>query len=88
MRTDGLYKLCVVLMTIFLGSLALKNFSTPAEAHAQTFYHYELIRVHDQEVQGVLAKRASEGWEPVTLSFYSTSDSGGRGFLLMRKIKP
>jgi hypothetical protein len=73
-------------MTILLGIIALETHFTPANAHAQKQYRYEVVRVQEQDVQGILAKRVAEGWEPVSLSFYSTSNSsGGLGYLLIRK---
>ena len=86
MQSDRLVKICLVVMTLLLVTIALRPVFGPVNAYAQKHYEYELVRVSAGDVQDVLAKRTKENWEPVTLVFHGSGPNGyAEGFMLLRK---
>lgn len=84
MASDRLVRICLVLMTVLLAVIAFRPVFLPPDTHAQKHYEYQIAPVDQFNAPTVLAKYTKDGWEPMTLSFYSPSGKG-EGFLLLRK---
>lgn len=83
MKSRLFHRALLIVCGIAVWLITVMAATTFTTAHAARHYTYELVRVHEVEAIQVVAARTASGWEPVSMSFYGTSDA--LGFILFRK---
>ena len=83
MLNNRFANVCLALMVILLGVIALRRDTVPVFAAKK--FTYDVIYVDEDTIATELKKAAQDGWELVATTMYQPVSRGPAGYLIVRK---